>query len=178
MNLRVSNLTLLLTVSLSILMPKQVSAENAVYTFCSGVPGKIEHFIKEEPKAAMAVILALVSIVILKDVIVSSAEKTVKIIKKNPVTSLGAAVLIAGAAYGFWDHYYNQETDLIEKMFNSTARGVRSFSEKLSRRCLQVRDWYSSYFKKQFGHMTYESAHKACQVVSDAKERVKNKIRQ
>lgn len=171
MNLRIFNIALLLTVSLTLLKPTEVFAANSVLSFCAEeVPGIIEHFVKENPTAATAVIVALASVIIFKDVVVSGAKKAVKIVKKNPIVSLGASLLVAGAAYGIWDHYYNQEPDLIEKALSSVQGGVKFVSDKVSSSCSQVKDWYCSSFKKHFDHMTYESAQQARQVVDDTKK--------
>lgn len=173
MNIRILNLLLLSAFSFGIVLPGHGLSSAEAYASVAAVPGKIEQFAKDDPKAAAAVIVALASVIIFKDVIVSGAKKTIKMIKENPIVSLGASLLAAGVAYGCWDHY-NQESDWVEKSLDSIHNGVALVSGKLSSGCSRLRNWYSSSVKKQFDHMTYESANKARQIVADAKELVRN----
>lgn len=169
MNLHIFSFLLLSVLSLGLVSSEQASMTDSAYALVEAIPGKLERFVKDDPKSAVAVIVALASVIIFKDVIVSGAKKTVKMVKKNPVVSFGASLVVAGAAYAYWNHYYNQKPDLIEKTLNSVQGGVKFVSDGLSSGYSQVKNWYTSS-KKEFAHMTYESADEAREVVAKAKE--------
>jgi hypothetical protein len=169
MNLHIFNFLLLSVLSLGIVSSEQASMTDSAYALIAEIPGNLEHFVKENPKSAVALIVALSSVIIFKDVVVSGAKKTVKMVKANPVVSFGVSLIVAGAVYAYWDHYYNHEPDLLEKALNSLQGGVKSVSDGLASGCSQVKSWYTSS-KKEFGHMTYKSAEEARGVVAKAKE--------
>lgn len=168
MNKRTFNLFLMVLFSSGIFMSEQASVTDSVSSLVKAIPGKLEHFVKDDPKAAAAVIVALASVIIFKDVIVSGAQKMVKTIKENPVISLGVSLILAGAAYGYWDHYYNHEPDFIEGMLNSVQNGAHTLSKNISTTCSQVKNWYSTA-RRPYDYMTYESSNKVREAVENAK---------
>lgn len=162
MNLRAFNIVLLLAFSFGVVLPGHPVWLDFAQALGAEMAEKLEVFVKDDPKAAAAVIVALGSVIIFKDVIVSGAKKTIKTIKENPVVSLGTSLIVAGAAYGCWNHYYNQEPDLFEKILRSVQDGTQSFMNAISSHYSQI--------KRSFAHMTRESGQEVHDAFKKAEE--------
>lgn len=168
MNLRAFNIVLLLAFSFGVVLPGHPVWLDFAQALGAEMAEKLEVFVKDDPKAAAAVIVALGSVIIFKDVIVSGAQKTIKTIKENPVVSLGTSLIIAGVAYGCWEHYYNHESDFVEQILKSVQSGAKSFWDK-------AKYSYENTLES-FAGMTDESGKKVRDTAAKTKELIQNKI--
>ncbi len=173
MDMRFFNLFLFFTFSFGITLPAQSSPFDPVYSFFRDIPSNLETFVKDDPKSAAALIAALTSVIVFKDVIVLHAKKGFVKIKRNPLISLGFSLFLCAAVYGVWESCFNcncnKDLSLAEAVRNVLQDGADSFSKNLSR----VSSWFKDEYKgvqRSFESMTVESGQAVREVVEKAKE--------
>lgn len=174
MNLRNINIALLLTLSLGTVFSGQASFEaEPLSKFFTEIPGNVESFVKENPKAAAAIIVGLASVIIFKDVLVGGVKRVVKEIKKNPVVSIGSSVVIAGLVYGCWDYYRNQNRGMLDQAFRSVDKQKKSILDAFSAAWVKARHAYGAFCDSAH-NMTHESGNAVRKSIAEARELLNN----